>query len=164
MFDGDPIKTAKWYKLHSHVLFGDRPSLWLDANYGASSKNNPAELLPDFEHIMLQPHQLGNPYLEAKSCQDMGKVADVVKFEQQIAFYRRDGLPDTAPSYRGGILFRKPTEETIRFNLLWWNEILKWQMRDQLSLAYVIWKYNISVVPFVRKGFIGRRGNHERKD
>ena len=163
-FNNDPVKTAKWYKLHSHILFPGKITLWLDANYGASKINKLLDLTNDFEHVMLQPHYSNCPYEEANICLKSGKVSNIEKFLFQIETYKKEGMPIKSPNYRGGIIFRKSTAETIRFNTLWWNEIEKWQLRDQLSLAYIIWKYNIKVSFFLKKGYIGRRGNHFRKN
>jgi len=157
----DPIRTAKWYKLHSHVLFPGKTTLWLDANYGLSKTNNILDFAKNSEDIALQRHhQL--PYDEANYCLSSGKVQHVKTFQRQIEFYREQGLPADAPLYRGGIVLRKPTATSVIFNTLWWDEINRWQLRDQLSLAYVLWKNNISVSYLPPKGYYGRRGNHDK--
>jgi len=154
----DPVKAAKWYKLHPHVLFPGKTTFWLDANYGVSKKKNIFELLSQFNHIMLELHAK-QPYDEVTACIAANKVAELDKFKVQVEHYKKEGLPLIAGYYRGGILLRKPTELITRFNQLWWDEIERWQMRDQISLSYVLWKHKIPVVPFT-KGYYGRRGNH----
>lgn len=154
----DPVKAAKWHKLHPHVLFPGKTTFWLDANYGLSKNKDTFELLPHFDHLMLERHG-SPPYVEVDACIRAGKVRDLDRFREQVSSYKAEGLPVDAGYYRGGILLRKPTELMTRFNQLWWSEIERWQLRDQISLAYVLWKHNIPVVTFTR-GYYGRRGNH----
>ena len=61
--------------------------------------------------------------------------------------YEEEGLPHKNGLFETNIIISKPNNERVRelFNR-WWNEIYKNSHRDQLSLNYVIWKYNLKGV------------------
>jgi len=156
-----PNKSAKWYKMHPHILFPNKNTLWLDSNYGCSKNEaSPLEFLKTFEHMLLWQHYRGCAYKEAIACEHLSD--DPVKLKLQMEHYRSEGFPDEFGLWKGGLIFRKPTKIIEKFNELWWNEICNWQIRDQVSLAYVIWKHNIPFkdIHFETKFSVGRRGIH----
>ena len=62
----------------------------------------------------------------------------------QRAYYFKKGMPICIPSHPTGITIRRKGNKNLEKHCeLWWNEILKHSTRDQLSLGYILWKYNL---------------------
>ena len=61
--------------------------------------------------------------------------------KKQVERYRREGYPENAGLFWGGLLVRKAGCEV--FNKLWWSEIQNGSERDQISLPYCLWKTGV---------------------
>lgn len=59
----------------------------------------------------------------------------------QWEHYLNEGFKDEMGSIEGGLIIRKHKEKSV-INLMnaWWNEIMNFTTRDQLSIMYVLWK------------------------
>jgi hypothetical protein len=53
------------------------------------------------------------------------------------------------PLYYGGFIIRRMSLRTFLFNIVWWENISAFCLRDQLSLPYATWKtkQNVSILP-----------------
>jgi hypothetical protein len=61
--------------------------------------------------------------------------------KQQMAAYKEEGLPRRYGLYENTVLIKNNHDEGLQQLMeLWWEEYQKYPTRDQLSLAYVIWK------------------------
>lgn len=63
----------------------------------------------------------------------------------QIQRYQNEGFPKNYGLYELPVLIRKNSEETTKFNLMWWEQICKYSSRDQVSFPYCLWKTNIRI-------------------
>jgi hypothetical protein len=61
-----------------------------------------------------------------------------------IAEYRAAGF-DANVLTSTGLLGRRVSPETARFNTIWWNEAQRWNGRDQTSVDYAAWRASIRV-------------------
>ncbi|WP_202843328.1 rhamnan synthesis F family protein [Luteimonas saliphila] len=69
---------------------------------------------------------------------------------RQIQHYHEAGLPRDTGLYEASFIWRRHgTEHVMRFMERWWAEIVAHSSRDQLSLAYLVWreKYKPKVLP-----------------
>ncbi len=145
----DPKMSAKWYKLHSHELFPDEPSVWIDAHYSLRVR-------PEREFTALtaeKPLVLFRHYYI-----DLAREYGVVRRRHKDEFMRErllaqktqyisEGFSMDTPVYRGTVLFRHPS--VGEFNELWWDEVVKYEhRRDQISLPYIVWKTGIEFTQF----------------
>ena len=133
------------YKILSHLFLSKyEQSLYIDANIVILK--NPLEsanrYLLNFD--MAQPKHFIRDclYEEAKECVILGKS----KFREtikQTGEYKNKGYPIKFGLGENNILFRKHNKENvIKLMNDWWFEIKTHTKRDQLSLAYVLWKNN----------------------
>jgi len=79
-------------------------------------------------------------YEEAKACLILGlvKLKDVKK---QMEKYKREGFPAHFGLSENNIILRRHNgERVIKLMEDWWKELNLYTHRDQLSLAYVLWK------------------------
>ena len=131
------LLRSKWYKMHSHELFPNDVSMWMDANqslnrrpdkeFVGTNEDTPVTL---FRHHRMLLHE----YNKVKQ-----KLSSKVEILAQRRAYIADGF-DWFESrvYHGCALIRHP--DAAVFNEIWWESILKHSTRDQLSLPYAAWK------------------------
>lgn len=136
----NPNQSAKWYKLHSHVLFPNDTSIWTDAHY--SPYRDLEDLLVPNTPLILFNHYRDCVYKEAEKLTKI-QFQPQSMLDTQINFYKKRGMPKNTGFYQGRFLIRTP--ECGPFNMRWWNQILEYTRRDQLSLAYLLWR---KAVPF----------------
>ena len=61
----------------------------------------------------------------------------------------------------GFLIVRRHTPKIAKFNELWWNEVDRGSVRDQLSIDYALWKLGIEPVDI--PGDLFRGPHYERK-
>lgn len=127
--------TAKWYKLHPHVLFPDQQTLWIDGSITIKSEYALGELINPGWGLRLYRHPLRNCiYDELLASLPLGKYGgqDVVR---QCAVYRKEWHhPDYWGLWAGGIIARAPDQRVRDLFDAWWLENTTWSLQDQLSL------------------------------
>jgi hypothetical protein len=83
---------------------------------------------------------------EAEACVRANK-ANQGAINAQMEAYKSEGFPDSQQLSENRILFRRHNVEDIITTMEdWWVEVSTRVPRDQLSLMFVLWKNNISVV------------------
>jgi len=137
------LLRSKWFKLHSHELFPNGVSMYLDGNralrarpeveFAATTEDSPVTLIKHYRPSLHHEFQICIAKLRFHrkhwaACQ------------AQLAAYMAEGLDvESSRVYHGNTLTRHPNARA--FNELWWEHVLKYCPRDQLSLAYVVWRY-----------------------
>lgn len=131
------LLRAKWIKTHSHELFPNDVSLFMDANqslyrhpeheFEVTTEDVPVTV---FQHYRKLLHEYN------KIKQGMSSKVNILA---QRRAYIADGF-DWFDSnvYHGCAIIRHPN--AAAFNKLWWEDILNYSSRDQLSLPYAAWK------------------------
>ncbi len=139
IFD-DPVRDARYYKILAHkCLTSYQYSLWIDANISLDGVDI-HELFDTYLHnddlaVHLHPRRICL-YEEAAVCLRIDKDNPVL-IESQMKFYKDRGFPENEGLISSGIIFRRNTINTQKFNEAWWHEIQKFSRRDQLSFPYV---------------------------
>lgn len=111
-------------------------------------------------------------YDEAKAVVQKHK-ATPEEVERQLTQYRQDGLPE-AKRFDGkkalneaSVIVREHTSLTNMFMCLWFNEVVRFTSRDQLSFPYVLWRLkvlkNIHRFPVCTRKDIVNSIGHTRK-
>jgi hypothetical protein len=140
----DPTMTAKKPKILPHRYFPDYEySVWVDGNM--SIIGDIRELIERYlgrKPMALYRHPEGRSsiYEEAEACVRLGKDdKDII--ERQMNRYRMEGY-----SYEQGIpaamvvLRRHRARKVVDTMEDWWQEVLSFSRRDQLSFHFVAWK------------------------
>jgi len=133
------------YKILPHLFLSEyEQSLYIDANIGILE--NPRYLSSKYlkkNHFYMPKHFDRNCiYEEAKECIVLSK-SDFFKTKKQIKMYQVDGFPKAFGMGENNILLRTHNEQVIVSIMEnWWQELLHGVKRDQLSLAYILWKHN----------------------
>jgi dephospho-CoA kinase len=131
------------YKILPHLFLSEYEwSMYVDANI--LIRNNPFELankyLSRYNFTMPKHFARDCVYNEAKECVILGKSKhDETK--KQIDDYKKQSFPENYGLGENNILFRKHnSEKVIKIMKDWWEELNTQTKRDQLSLAYILWK------------------------
>jgi hypothetical protein len=150
----DNRKKSRYLKLNPHNILPEHDiSLWIDGNFTSQIENFQEFLnLLDFDkkkEFMLYKHRLRNcTYEESKRVVELGKES-VINLNLQINKYKNENFPENLGLFETGFLLRSNSENTKKFNDLWWNEMINGSMRDQISLMYTSWKLNIKLHPIL---------------
>jgi len=150
-----PVYNAKIYKMLPHKFLDCDVSIWMDGNIFLLQEQEfyVKEWLREADMaIFVHNHQF-RIYKELEFLNSMFKertpwVKDEIK--EQLAHYKRIGVPDDTKLYMGGFIIRRHNERTARFNEAWWAEVCRWSQRDQLSLPIILKQF-----PELKVNFIG---------
>ena len=141
------LMRSKWYKLHSHELFPNDVSMYIDANYGLMKKpEREFELTTAERPVTLVKHYRVSLFSEFQKCKHRGgQITKTDDLRDQRHIYTKEGWAlDTMPVYRGSVLVRHPN--AVDFNKAWWGDILRFKTRrDQLSLPVIAARYENQV-------------------
>lgn len=145
-------KLARYYKHHPIQLFPNyEASIWLDATH---YQINSIECLIDKSDISAMQHFCTQTLRqELNLCIQLKKDNKEVMLKQVDNYYK-DGYIDQSQFFCTTCLIRKHNQIIYDFQEMWWNEIDKFSIRDQLSFSYCLWKKNIfceTILGFCRK-------------
>ncbi|MBN1617748.1 DUF616 domain-containing protein [Candidatus Dojkabacteria bacterium] len=143
----DPVRSAKLFKVVPHLFLPEYEyTIWIDATVvmkDYSFINLFLDKLQTAEISFVKHPERNCVYEEAKACIELKKDNKEV-INAQMLKYTKEGYPKNYGLLAGGIIARKnKSMKIIKFNELWWNEILHNSRRDQLSLVYSLWKLGI---------------------
>ena len=167
----DPLRAARYHKHHPHELFPEASvTIWIDGTHWPYTSLAPLlELLGD-NHIAASRHYCrANSFDEASVCMESG-MGDVDRIRSQTAAYRAEGFRDDLGLYETSYLVRRNGKPLVELQELWWSQMVKYCMRDQISLTYCLWRLNIgiSVIPGVcrcgRNDFFKMRPHRKNPD
>lgn len=173
----DQRLNGKIPKMLAHRLFPHaRYSIWVDSK--SQFRRDP---LGVFEALLWRSKSVlaisehgarSSIYDEAKAVVKKNK-ATPEEVEVQITQYHHDGLPEDK-RFNGkkalneaSVIVREHNPVTNLFMCLWFNEVVRFTSRDQLSFPYVVWRLkvlkNINMFPVcTRKDLVNSMG-HIRK-
>ncbi|XP_027331623.1 uncharacterized protein LOC113847005 [Abrus precatorius] len=173
----DQRLNGKIPKMLSHRLFPEaKYSIWVDSK--SQFRRDPLGVL---EALLWRSNSIlaisehgarSSVYDEAKAVVKKNK-AKPEEVEVQLNQYRKDGLPEDK-RFNGkkalceaSVIVRKHTPLTNLLMCVWFNEVVRFTSRDQLSFPYVLWRLkafrNINTFPVcTRKDLVNSMG-HIRK-
>lgn len=173
----DQRLNGKIPKMLSHRLFPQaRYSIWVDSK--SQFRRDPLGVLEALlwrSNAVLAISEHGarsSVYDEAKAVVKKNK-ATPEEVEVQLSQYRHDGLPEDK-RFNGkkalseaSVIAREHTPLTNLFMCLWFNEVVRFTSRDQLSFPYILWRLkvlkDINMFPVcTRKDLVNSMG-HIRK-
>lgn len=94
--------------------------------------------------LILKTHPFRNcVYDEISKCRSLRKEKKY-KCDELEKRYKDEQMPINFGMYETGCIVRNNKNTRLhKFNELWENEVIKNSHRDQLSITYVLWKYNM---------------------
>lgn len=147
----DQRLNGKIPKMLPHRLFpNSRYSIWVDSK--SQLRRDPLGVLEALlwrtsSVLAISEHGArSSVYDEAKAVVKKNK-ATPEEVEVQLMQYRKDGLPEDK-RFNGkkalaeaSIIVRHHTKSTNLLMCLWFNEVVRFTSRDQLSFPYVLWRF-----------------------
>ncbi|KAI4388408.1 hypothetical protein MLD38_000736 [Melastoma candidum] len=173
----DQRLNGKIPKMLAHRLFPHaKYSIWVDSK--SQFRRDPLGVLEALlwrSNSVLAISEHGarsSVYDEAKAVVKKNK-ATPEEVEVQLTQYKKDGLPVDKRFHgkkalaEASVIVREHTPATNLFMCLWFNEVVRFTSRDQLSFPYVLWRLgvldNINIFPVcTRKDLVNSMG-HLRK-
>jgi Protein of unknown function (DUF616) len=144
---GDQNRNAKIHKILPHQYFPDADySLWLDGNL-ALRVSVPVlvdRFLRETDIAMFAHPERDCLYAEGTASMEQARYPAWEVFGQ-LERYWRAGLASHAGLFECGVILRRHTPATERFNEAWWSEICRHSVQDQLSVLMAARKTCIAV-------------------
>lgn len=146
--DLPPNLLNRRYKMLPHIYLKDYDaSLYIDANIGI--KRDPSDLfnrLSKKSPVFIPNHPFRSClYEELNVCEKEGKISSELK-DQIHKKYLTEGLPKTNGLTENNIILRlHHHQRVVALMNEWWNLVLKFCPRDQITLPYLLWKMEMSV-------------------
>jgi len=140
-----PKKTAGYYLTHGLELFNT--DIVVSITGQCEIVENLNHFIDDFlkRDYCLMKHPARNcTYKEGEA---------VIKWKSdipgnvipQMKRYKKEGLPENNGMAQCAVIGRRNTPEIRIFESLWWDELNKETLRDQLSFNYVLWENPINL-------------------
>ncbi|CAD6236773.1 unnamed protein product [Miscanthus lutarioriparius] len=172
----DQRLNGKIPKMLTHRLFPEaRYSIWVDSKY--QFRRDPIGVLEALlwrtnSTFAISEHGArSNIYDEGKAIIQKHK-ATPEEVEVQLTQYRQDGMPDTKRLHglkalaEASVIVRELTPAPNHFMCAWFNEVVRFTSRDQLSFPYVLWRLNMhgmSMFPVCTRRDLVNSLGHTRK-
>lgn len=137
---GDPIRSARALKILGHPLLSSYDvTVWVDNR--VRLKIGPAELverfLPPGADLAVPTHCHRASLADEFDAVLDARLEDPRRVREQRSAYTRQGPSLLAqPVPWTAILIRRNTPAVRRFNSVWWEQVLRYSRRDQLSFSY----------------------------
>ncbi len=153
----DDTILSRYSKINPHLVLPEYEySLYIDANIeflDDSIERRITELISKDVLISAIPHPYRNCiYQEAQICIELG-LDTRAKIEKLIKFLKDERYPENNGLFENGLIFRRHNTPLITsMSKDWWDLLLRFSRRDQLSFGYVLWRKNINCVAFTKKG------------
>ena len=155
----DATRSARMYKILAHQFLPEYElSIWVDGNITVRSDvNEPIERYLKKANMAVYDHGR-SAHFPLKSLAEhlnaLRKTAlrgkpedDMEKVEAQAKHYAKEGFPDKGGQIWSCVLLRRHNAEDVKGAMeAWWDELVRWSKRDQMSFNYVAWKKGLEFV------------------
>lgn len=148
----DPTLINRYHKLFPHRLgFDTEWSVYVDGNMRVIGPIS--ELVDDVIQANAVMACLKHPWRytveeEIVACKQEAKIqpSEFSIAMDQLHRYLRDGMPADQRLLANKVLIRNHADTNIQSAMdLWWEELVGFARRDQLSLPYVVWQTGIPI-------------------
>lgn len=145
-----PQLVSRYAKMHPHLLLPEyEASVWIDGNIEIldGSLYEAARLkLASGETYCGVPHPSRDcVYAEAKKCRDMRYIS----YPRLLVIWATlflHGVPRHAGMMENNLIFRRHLDPVIvRFDELWWERVMHFCRRDQLSFLWTVRECGVKV-------------------
>lgn len=140
----DNYRINRYIKILPHIILNKyRCSLYVDGNILINGDLNVLIKKYNKASIYIKKHESRNCiYKELSACVTQNK--DIFELMiNQINTYANEGYPLNYGLTHNNIILRYHNNDICKIIMNnWWNEVLLGSFRDQLSLFYVLWKFN----------------------
>ena len=137
---GDPIRSARAIKILGHsVLSAYDVTVWVDnrVRLKVAAEELVERFLPKDADVAVPLHSIHGSLSEEFNAVLHARLDDPRRVREQRATYGR-ATPYLAaqPVYWTAILIRRNNPSVSSLNSIWWEQVLRYSRRDQLSFPY----------------------------
>ena len=147
-------KLSRKVKIMQHEFLPEQyeTSIFVDARFTIKTDLNIfcEEYLKHYGIAVMLHNRRNCAYEEGDYVVNQGLVSPN-KIQMQLSHYKADGFPKRFGLFAPGIMIRKCGNIKVdKMMMDWWEEIKKYTYRDQVSLAYILWKNKVDfgIMPF----------------
>jgi hypothetical protein len=131
-----PRRNARCHKILTHQFVDCDYSIWIDGCYRLLVP--PEEMVERFlmDHDIAafkHPHR-DCAYDEARDCTEQ-KLDNPDVIKAQVEAYRLQGFPENFGMVETMVLLRRHSARVETFNNIWWSELCRHSVRDQISFS-----------------------------
>lgn len=141
----DNARNNRWHKTHPHILFPDyNESIYIDGNIVFTDRQVFDEIESKKLPLVIPEHWRDDSiYAEIENVRE-NKFETEENLEKIQSFLRASGFPDHYGLNENNCIYRQHNNpKVIEMMDEWWKFICDYTKRDQLSLAYVLWRHKI---------------------
>lgn len=140
-----PRMRAKFHKVFPPIDY--EWSVWVDGSYVLRVDDNARNLMDDL--VQRSPSGFGLHRHSDRDClfdeavhsMELPKCRDEVRtIQEQALHYAVTGHPRNWGLWAAGLMCRRRDQRITAIMDSWWNELMRWSWRDQISLSYVLHK------------------------
>lgn len=144
----DPARASRRAKLMPHRYFPDAEwSIWIDNK--SRLKVDPLQVLAAVRSqseagFFAFPHfRRDCVYQEGQTVAELG-LDDHRIVRARMAQYRAEGMPEHSGLIEGHFMVRRHHDPAlVRFGDRWFEHVLRFSRRDQISFPYLVWKLGL---------------------
>jgi hypothetical protein len=143
----DPARASRRAKLMPHRYLREDWSLWLDNK--SRLKRDPLEILDlatsgASAAFFAFPHfRRDCVYHELQTCWENG-LDDFRILKERQRTYRAEGMPAHSGLIEGHFILRRHHDPAVaHFGERWFEHVLRYSRRDQISFPYLVWKLGL---------------------
>lgn len=135
-------RTNRVFKILPHLFFPTYSySIYFDSNLSPSINIfSLFDLINNNNFFCFRHNKRNCVYDEIEECKFWNKDT-TIDLDNQKYFYQAEGMPQKFGLFQGSVLVRKHNE-MIHFSEFWYHQYEIGSARDQISLAYTIFKLN----------------------
>lgn len=138
-----PVKTSKLVKTSPHLFLSEySSSLYVDNTVRLNRP--PCEIwsfLSEVKPFVVFRHPWWDcPYVESEKLVETGYLTQE-QVDRQMSNYRADGFPKNSGMFHAAVLLRMHNNPAVKkISEEWFEEINKYNYRDQIPLSFLVWK------------------------
>ena len=143
----DNTRNNRWHKMHPHILFPKyKESIYIDANIDILSSYLFNAIKSLDRSLIIPKHPARTCIYKEYECILSEFLDDPRKILHERKLISKSGMPTDYGLTENGILYRRHNEPSV-ISIMgeWWDMVEKYSRRDQLSLAWVLWKNGIHI-------------------
>ena len=143
----DNTRNNRWHKMHPHELFREySDSLYIDANVDILSHSLLSAAKALHTPIAIPSHPLRDCIYDEYSNAFAEFIDNPRIMRAELDLIKASGMPRHYGLTENNVIYRQHNDpRIIEIMNEWWSMTTNYSRRDQLSLAWLLWKHNIKI-------------------
>ena len=143
----DNSRNNRWHKMHPHELFQEyTDSLYIDANVDILSHSLLSAARALRSPVAIPSHPLRDCIYDEYSNAFAEFMDNPRIMRAELDLIKASGMPKHYGLTENNVIYRQHNDPTIiKIMNDWWYMTSNYSRRDQLSLAWLLWRHNIKI-------------------